>query len=57
MVRECYFIRGQNHELRRMNNQRDLGEHMWFGEKKRALANVISRKMEVGALPVREAEM
>ena len=49
VVRECHFLHGQNHELRRIKDQRDLGEHMWFGEKARALDDVISRRLEDGA--------
>ena len=49
VVRECHFLHGQNHELRRMNDQKALEEPTGFGEKARALADVISRQMEMGA--------
>ena len=49
VVRECHFLHGQNHGLRRMNDHRSLGGQIWLGGKPRALDDAISRKKKVGA--------
>ena len=48
VIRECHFLHGRNHELRRMNDHRAVCELMWLGEKARALAEIVSRRLAYG---------
>ena len=45
VIRECHFLHGQNYELRRMIEQRVVGEHSGVGEKVRALADIFARRL------------